>query len=268
MAFLMADNKLHFEYWRQRTASISFTQGAAATGHNFENAFDNNPATTFKMSGASQPIIVFQFNSLKNINAVGLSNVNLSNAALNISTSADGVTYNSLFTFNSLSTSTLKIAASIVSAKYIAFEFFSATSSNYIGDISIGYATSKHIKFQAPYTPALFAPLENKAKRNNNGRALITDTQEKPQDLKLTISNLKESDFTGKYMYETDNNPWWTELSKNLVQYPFYVSTADVTTVEANDAAYYCVLKDGLKQPRFTSPGFLELSIDCLGYYK
>ena len=264
----MADNKLHFEYWRQKAASLTFTQGAAATGHNFENAFDNNPATTFKMSGASQPIIVVQFNALRKINAVGVSNVNLSGAALEIYTSTDGVTYTMFKSFLSSTTTQFKVVSSLIEAKYIKFEFQGATSANYIGDISIGYATSNHIKFQAPHTPALFAPLENKGKRNNNGRALITDTQEKPQDLKLTIKNLKESDFTGKYMYDTDTEVWWTELSKNLVQFPFYVSTRDVTSIEENGAAYYCVLKDGLQQPRFTSPGFLELNIDCLGYYK
>ena len=154
MAFLMADNRLHFEYWRQKAASITFTQGAAATGHNFENAFDNNPATTFKMSGASQPIIVVQFTGSRTINAVGVSNINLNGAALVIKTSTDGVTYDSFISFNSPNTSQLKTVGSNVEAKYIKFEFQGATSANYIGDISIGWATSNHIQFQTPYTPA------------------------------------------------------------------------------------------------------------------
>jgi len=296
---LLVENELHHEYWRKKrgNTTITYSGGAAATGHGFENCIDENAGTSFKIASSAQVSVTLIFpTSALAMNGFAIYGHNLTKGQGIEIDYAPSATSNPTTDFEdagSIYTNIYKPADNTykpfgamwtdgnLSVRSIKITTVGWTTESYISIMSAGMWVTSGINISAPFTPPSFAPYEVAIKRNNKGNPLLSDTRKVPQKLNIKINNIQESDledttddaFSTSINGEQKDWPMVEYLGYYLSRYPFFAMYTQGVTGETDaqiaadrNRLYYCTIDRSLSQPAYSSPTLLNWNIKAIGY--
>jgi len=296
---LLVENELHHEYWRKKSGhtSISYSGGAAAAGHGFENCIDENAGTSFKIANSTQVSVTLIFPPIPlAMNGFAIYGHNLTKdqgIEIHYSDDISGDVDTDFEDAGSIYTNTYKPADNLYKpfgamwtdsnkqVRRLKITTVGWTTESYISIMSAGMWVTSGINVSAPFTPPSFTPYEATIKRNNNGNPLLSDTRKVPQKLNIKLNNFEESDLedTTDVAFNTSINgdqkafSMIEYLGHFMPRFPFFVmytqgvvGESDALIAEDRNRLYYCTIDKSLRQPSYSSPTLLNWNINAIGY--
>jgi hypothetical protein len=292
MGYILAKNELHHRYWRSTTKpTITISAGTEADGHGFVNSFDDNAATSLKISGTTQLVVDIDFGEQVVMNGFAIYGHNFdSNQGIQIKydTNLEGVVVNfqddgSLYDGTYLAGDKLYRAFGahidrdqLVRRLQITTVGWDANT--FMSNFAIGRWVDG-VNISAPFTPPIYEPQMAEIKRNNKGNPLLTDTRKMPQKFSINLATLTESDIFDAIGFADTINGHSADygfaeyFGYYLPRFPFYLmyddgsaASTDADTVARRNRIWYAVLDNQSRQPSYNTPTTLNWRIPVVGY--
>jgi len=292
MGYILAKNELHHRYWRSTTKpTITISAGTEADGHGFLNSFDDNAATSLKISGSTQLVVEVVFGESVTMNGFAIYGHNF-NSNQGIKIEYDTATDGTYLDFED--------DGGLYDGTYLAGDKFYRAYGAYIDKdqplrrlkiTTVGWDVNTFmsnfaigrwvdgIDISAPFTPPLYEPQMAEIKRNNKGNPLLTDTRKMPQKFSINLATLTEADlvspvgFTDTINGHSANYGFSEYFGYYLPRFPFYLmyddgsaASTDAEKASRRNRIWYAVLDKQSRQPSYNTPTTLNWRIPVVGY--